>query len=58
MLLKGYRDIKHTLSVINMLSERSARTANSAQLAASQEQLREVLTLEQEAKLVALNVLD
>ena len=37
---------------------RKAKADDKAQLAASQEQLREVLTLEQEAKLVALNVLD
>jgi Spy/CpxP family protein refolding chaperone len=37
---------------------RAAKAEDKAQIAAAQEQLREVLTLEQEARLVALNILD
>ena len=35
VLLRGHRDVKHTLHVLNLLAERTARTADSAQLVAA-----------------------
>ena len=34
-LLRGYRDVRHTLYVMRLLAERTARTANSAKLIAA-----------------------
>lgn len=58
-LLEKVRSAGQGEELAKLLEEyRAAREADKAQLTLAQNQLREVLTVEQEAKLVGLNVLD
>ncbi len=58
-LLEKVRSAEQGEELAKLLEEyRAAREADKAQLTLAQNQLREVLTVEQEAKLVGLNVLD
>ena len=56
---KKIREVTEPAEIETLLKNyREAKQAEQAQLKSSQDQLRELLTLSQEAKLVALNLLD